>query len=233
MYAVITGASRGMGKTMAIAFAKEGYDLVLVARDPVKLEKTAAEISTQFPGKKVLYRAFDLSKKDDCMLMGEWVLQSGISIDVLINNAGTFEPGSIYNEPDGILDKMLSVNLMSAYYVTRSLVGKMISQGSGHIFNICSIAALKAYANGGSYSISKFALAGFSRNLREEMMPHGIKVTTVYPGAVYTDSWIGSGVDPKRIMESEDIAKMVVAASGLSVSACVEEIVVRPLLGDL
>jgi short-subunit dehydrogenase len=128
---------------------------------------------------------------------------------------------------------MLSINLMSAYHVTRKLVDKMISQKGGHIFNICSIAALKAYANGGSYSISKFALAGFSRNLREEMKPFGIKVTTVYPGAAYTDSWIGSGVERSRIMEAEDIAKMVVASSGLSASACVEEIVVRPLLGDL
>ena len=154
-------------------------------------------------------------------------------MDVLVNNAGQFVPGSVYNEPEGSLEQMLSINLMSAYHVTRKLVDKMISQKSGHIFNICSIAALKAYANGGSYSISKFALAGFSRNLREEMKPFGIKVTTVYPGAAYTDSWIGSGVERSRIMEAEDIAKMVVASSGLSASACVEEIVVRPLLGDL
>jgi short-subunit dehydrogenase len=233
MHAIITGASRGMGKSIAIAFAEQGYNLVLVARDPVKLEETRSELESRFSSLKVVAKAFDLQQKDQCDAMGEWVLQSGVSVDVLVNNAGQFVPGSVYNEPEGSLEQMLSINLMSAYHVTRKLVDKMISQKSGHIFNICSIAALKAYANGGSYSISKFALAGFSRNLREEMKPFGIKVTTVYPGAAYTDSWIGSGVERSRIMEAEDISKMVVASSGLSASACVEEIVVRPLLGDL
>jgi NADP-dependent 3-hydroxy acid dehydrogenase YdfG len=109
-----------------------------------------------------------------------------------------------------------------------------LSSGSrGHIFNICSIASLKAYKNGGSYSISKFALSGFSKNLRDEMKPHGIKVTGVYPGAAYTDSWAAAGVDPKRLMEANDIADMVFAASQLSPQACVEEIILRPQLGDL
>lgn len=222
-----------MGKSIAIAFAEQGFNLVLVARDPIKLEATRSELEVRFPSLQVIAKAFDLQDKEQCVAMGEWVLQSGVSVDVLVNNAGQFVPGSVYNEPEGSLEQMLSINLMSAYHVTRKLVDKMISQKSGHIFNICSIAALKAYANGGSYSISKFALAGFSRNLREEMKPFGIKVTTVYPGAAYTDSWIGSGVERSRIMEAEDIAKMVVASSSLSASACVEEIVVRPLLGDL
>lgn len=233
MHAIITGASRGMGKSIAIAFAEQGFNLVLVARDPIKLEATRSELEVRFPSLQVIAKAFDLQDKEQCVAMGEWVLQSGMTVDVLVNNAGQFVPGSVYNEPEGSLEQMLSINLMSAYHVTRKLVDKMISQKSGHIFNICSIAALKAYANGGSYSISKFALAGFSRNLREEMKPFGIKVTTVYPGAAYTDSWIGSGVERSRIMEAEDIAKMVVASSSLSASACVEEIVVRPLLGDL
>src|SRR5579871_4714460 len=104
----------------------------------------------------------------------------------------------------------------------------MMKQKSGHVFNVCSIASLKAYANGGAYSISKFALAGFSKNLREEMKAHGIKVTTVYPGAAFTDSWSGSGVDPRRIMEAADIAEMICAASRLSPQATVEDIVLRP-----
>ena len=102
-----------------------------------------------------------------------------------------------------------------------------------HIFNLCSTASLKAYKNGGAYSISKFAMYGFSKNLREEMKPHGIKVTHVIPGAVYTDSWSGTDIDPKRFMEPADIAKLIYAASQLSFQACVEEIVIRPLAGDI
>ncbi|MGB5007050.1 MAG: SDR family NAD(P)-dependent oxidoreductase, partial [Ferruginibacter sp.] len=103
----------------------------------------------------------------------------------------------------------------------------------GHIFNICSIASLNAYPNGGAYGISKYAMYGFSKNLREEMKHHGIKVTHVLPGAAFTDSWSGSDIDPKRIMEATDIAKMVYAAAHLSPQACVEEIILRPQLGDL
>jgi short-subunit dehydrogenase len=109
----------------------------------------------------------------------------------------------------------------------------MLSNHAGHIFNICSIASLAAYENGGAYSISKFALLGFSKNLRLELKDQGIKVTAVCPGAVYTNSWSGSGVDPKRIMEASDIAKMIYAATQLSTQAVVEDIVMRPQLGDL
>jgi short-subunit dehydrogenase len=109
----------------------------------------------------------------------------------------------------------------------------MLAQKAGHIFNICSIASLNAYEQGGAYSISKFALLGFSKNLRLELKDQGIKVTAVCPGAVFTNSWAGSGVDPKRIMESSDIAKMVYTASQLSPQAVVEDIVMRPQLGDL
>ncbi|HEU4608408.1 MAG TPA: SDR family NAD(P)-dependent oxidoreductase, partial [Chitinophagaceae bacterium] len=83
------------------------------------------------------------------------------------------------------------------------------------------------------YSITKFALAGFSRNLREEMKPYNIKVTAVYPGAAWTDSWSASGIDPKRMMEAKDVADMIYAAAQLSPRACVEDIILRPQLGDL
>jgi short-subunit dehydrogenase len=109
----------------------------------------------------------------------------------------------------------------------------MFATGAGHIFNICSIASLAAYENGGAYSISKFALLGFSKNLRLELKDSGIKVTAVCPGAVFTNSWAGSGVDPKRIMDANDIAKMIYAATQLSAQAVVEDIVMRPQLGDL
>ena len=128
---------------------------------------------------------------------------------------------------------MIAANLYSAYYVTRALLPSMMKKKAGHIFNMCSIASLQAYSNGGSYSISKYALMGFSKNLREELKPYNIKVTTVYPGAVYTSSWEGSGIEPSRILEVYDIAEMIYAASLLSPQACVEDIVIRPQQGDL
>lgn len=233
MNIVITGASKGFGKALAEKFAAHGHNLFICSRSETSLYKAVEDLMRYYPDVQIKANAFDLSIKEQAKAFGNWVLGFGVPIDVLINNAGLFDPGSVHNEPEGTLEHMLDVNLFSAYHVTRAIIPQMIKQKSGHIFNMCSIASLQAYPNGGAYSISKFALAGFSRNLREEMKPHGIKVTAIYPGAAYTDSWAGSGVDPKRIMEAKDIAVMVYAAAQLSPQACVEDIVMRPQLGDL
>lgn len=233
MNIIITGASKGFGKSIAEKFAANGWNIYMCSRTETALFNTCDALRKKFPGVKVEAKAFDVGIKAEAQKFGEWILSLNISIDVLVNNAGIFEQGTVYNEPDGVLEKMMTVNLFSAYHLTRTVIFKMIEQKQGHIFNMCSIASLQAYTNGGAYSISKFALAGFSKNLREEMKPFGIKVTAVYPGAAYTGSWAGSGVDPKRIMESDDIAAMIYAAAQLSPQACVEEILMRPQLGDL
>jgi short-subunit dehydrogenase len=233
MNVVITGASRGLGRAMAEKFAANGHRLFLCSKNETHLNHMLEELQKTYPGVEAKAIAFDLAIKKQAKAFGRWIIDLGFPIDVLINNAGQFIPGNSYDEEEEVLEKMISVNLYSAYHLTRELLPVMIKQKSGHIFNICSIASLAAYPNGGSYSISKFALAGFSKNLREEMKKFGIKVTAVYPGAAYTDSWVGSGVDPLRIMESADIASMVYAACQLSPQATVEEILLRPQQGDL
>lgn len=232
MNAVITGASRGIGKAIAKIFATHGYNLFLTSKNETHLLATAEEFERDFPNITLHAQAFDLSQKGATLLCGEWINNNADTIAVLVNNAGTFLPGNVTNEADGTLEAMMQTNLYSAYYLTREVLPKMKAQRNGHIFNLCSIAGLQAYPNGGSYSISKFALIGYTRNLRYELKEHGIKVTAVIPGAVYTDSWAGF-VAPERIMEAEDIAKMVYAASRLSPQAVVEDIVLRPQLGDL
>ncbi|HWJ91858.1 MAG TPA: SDR family oxidoreductase [Flavisolibacter sp.] len=233
MNAIITGASRGIGKAVAQIFALHGYNLYLCSKNEGHLLQTIEELHTAFPAISVDGKAFDLGKKQDTRLFGEWVLNNADSIDILVNNAGNFIQGNVSDEPEGALESMIETNLYSAYHLTRTLLPRMMNEGSGHIFTICSIASLMAYPNGGAYSISKFALLGFTKNLRRELQPHGVKVTAVIPGAVYTDSWKGSGVSDQRIMEAADIAKMVYAASQLSPQAVVEEILARPQLGDL
>ncbi len=238
MNVIITGASKGIGKAIAQAFAAEGATLFLCARNEVNLYHTVAALQTQYPGSVVKGRAVDMSVKEDAKAFGAWVLAglkdtAGGRVDVLVNNAGSFAPGSIYDEAEGMLENMMATNLFSAYHLTRVLVPDMIEAKQGLIINLCSIASLHAYKNGGSYSITKFALMGFSKNLREELKPHRIKVMGVYPGAVMTDSWGDFDNSTQRIMEAADIATMVLAASKLSPQAVVEDIVMRPLLGDL
>jgi len=232
MNVIITGASKGLGRAIALQYAAAGYTLILCSRGAKALYDFVNELYVMFPDLTVKALPVDLSIKEEVIAFADWSLQFGTPT-ILVNNAGIFLPGSIHSEEDGTLETMITTNLYSAYHLTRALLPSMIANKSGHIFNICSIASLQAYSNGGSYSISKFALLGFSKNLREELKPVGIKVTAVLPGAVYTDSWSGSGIDPQRIMEADDVAKMVFAASQLSPQAVVEDIVLRPQLGDL
>ncbi len=231
MNVIITGASKGIGKAIAYAFAKNGHHLFLCSRSDVALYKTVEELQNQFPQITIKAKPYDLSK--DAAAFGKWILSLNITVDILINNAGFFQQGNVSTQPDGILENQMATNLYSAYHLTKTVLPNMMTVKNGHIFNICSIAGLQAYANGGAYSISKFAMDGFSKNLREEMKVHGIKVTTVYPGAVLTDAWGNFDNSQHRIMEAGDVAQMVYAASQLSAGACVEEIVMRPLLGDL
>lgn len=235
MNIIITGGSRGLGSAIAAAFAQDGqqHTILLSARNEQVLAQAARLLQERYPNNRILYFAADLAVKEEAIRFGKWILEQVTEIDILVNNAGAYVPGNIGDEPDGALEEMMAVNLYSAYHLTRAVLPQMKQQGSGHIFNICSIASLKAYPNGGAYSISKFALLGFSKNLREELSAHHIKVTAVMPGAVYTDSWAGSGVPESRIMEARDIALLLYNAAHLSPQATVEEIIVRPQLGDL
>jgi short-subunit dehydrogenase len=232
MIVVVTGASQGIGYAIAKQFAQAGNTLLMCSKTQANIELAAKNLAAQYPDAIVHFTKADLSIKEDCLQFAQWCLNKGTP-DILINNAGFFLPGHIQDEADNILGQQMAVNLYSAYHTTRALLPSMLKLGKGHIFNICSIASLDAYAQGGSYSISKFALLGFSKNLRLELKDKGIKVTAVCPGATYTHSWDGSGVAPSRIMEADDIAKMIFAAAHLSPQAVVEDIVMRPLKGDL
>lgn len=232
MNVVITGASQGIGYAIAAAFAKEGHTLSLCSKTPENMKLAQEQLINQFPQATVHAMTADLSVKQECIAFSDWCLQKGTP-DILVNNAGFFLPGNIQDEADEVLEKQMAANLYSAYHTTRAILPSMLAVAKGHIFNICSIASLNAYAHGGSYSISKFALLGFSKNLRMELKDSGIKVTSVCPGATYTNSWKDSGVDSERIMEADDIAKMIFAAAHLSPQAVVEDIVMRPQKGDL
>jgi len=231
MHVVITGGSQGIGKAVAERFAREGADLFLIARHMDKELIWQKQLMEQY-GIGISSFNADLSVREQVQDAAQAVLSAWESIDVLVNNAGSFVMGNVHDEPEGNLEQMIELNLYSAYRMSRALLPVMIQRKTGHVFNICSIAALKAYPGGGSYSISKYALDGFSKNLREEMKPHGICVTSVHPGAVYTRSWEGF-VERERIMEANDVAEMIVAATRVSDRACVEDIILRPQAGDL
>lgn len=230
--AIITGASKGLGKAIAMQLAAENYMLLLCARGELGLYNAVQDIINHYPNALVKAMPIDISVAAQVQDFATWCLQFGTPT-ILVNNAGKFISGHIATEDDGVLEQLMHTNVYSAYNLTRAILPSMLAAKKGHIFNICSIASLQAYSNGGSYGITKFALLGFSKNLREELKPQGIKVTAVMPGATYTDSWKETNIPAKRMMEDNDVAALIVAATKLSAQAVVEDIVMRPQLGDI
>jgi len=229
---VVTGGTKGIGRAIIERFAAEGFDVFTCARSKQDLAALQSEWSQKGRSNKLVAIPADLSKKDEVADFIDTVKAEGIP-DVIVNNTGVFLPGAIHEEPEGNFELMMETNLYSAYYLTRGFVKEMIARQSGHIFSMGSVAGLTAYPNGGSYAVSKWAMLGMTKCLREELKPHQIKVTAILAGATYTSSWEGSDLPLDRFMKSEDIAESVWAAYNLSPQSVVEEIVIRPQLGDI
>ena len=230
--AVITGGTKGIGRAIVEKFTSAGFDVFTCSRNSAEL--LALKKSVESIHKVQVHTAVaDLSKRKEVAAFVDSVLTLKQPIEVLVNNAGYFAPGQVSEEADGTLEGMIEANVYSAYYVTKDLVPTLKKQRSGHVFNLCSIASIAAYPNGGSYTISKFALLGFSKVLREELKQYQIRVTAVLPGATLTPSWEGSNLPEERLMRPEDVADAIFGAYSLSPRSVVEEILIRPMLGDL
>lgn len=228
---VVTGGTKGIGRAILEKFAANGLDIATCARNQANLTQLKKDFESKFKINVFEFKA-DMSDKAQVKQFTDFINNLKRSVDVLVNNAGYFEPGQIMEEPDGALEAMIAGNVYSAYYTTRGLVKKM-KESKGHIFNMCSIASFMAYPNGGSYAISKFALLGFSKVLREELKDFGIRVTAIMPGATRTASWAASELPDSRFMKPEDVAEAVFSAHSLSPRSVVEEILIRPQMGDI
>ncbi len=229
---LVSGGTKGIGRAVIERFAKEGFDVFTCARNEQDLASLKHGLEEAHPGIKVLAIAADLSEKEEVIRFSEAVKVVGTP-DVLVNNTGVFLPGSLYNEPDGNFELIMQTNLFSAYHLTRAFAQPMIDRKSGHIFSMGSIAGLTAYPNGGSYAVSKWAMLGMTKSFREELKPHHIKVTSILAGATFTDSWAGAGIPEERFMKATDVAESVWGAYNLSPQTVVEEVIVRPQLGDI
>jgi len=226
---IISGGSQGIGKALVKKFLREGFNVYTCGRQAEKLTALEQELSN--PALKILVA--DLSQKNQVIDFANWILTHEKSIDVLINNAGFFMPGQIQNEEEGVLEAQIEANLYSAYHLTKALLPSFQARKSGHIFTICSTASITAYTAGGSYCISKFALLGFTKVLREELKTQGIKVTAVLPGATLTPAWDGVDLPDSRFIPADDVAETIYSAYQMSPSTVLEEILIRPQLGDI
>lgn len=231
--AVVTGGTKGIGRAAIEKFLAQGFDVITCARNESDLLELQQTFSERFPESKLTYLTADLSLRADVDAFVAFIHKHNTPPEVLINNTGVFIPGQVHNETEGTLEKTMETNLYSAYHLTRGLLPSMMEQKKGHIFTICSTASIIAYPNGGSYCISKFALYGMTKVLREEMKPYNVRVTAILPGATYTDSWKGTDLPEDRFIDSRDVAESIWSVYALSSRAVVEEILIRPQLGDL
>ena len=230
---VITGGSKGIGKSIALKFAQENFDIYTCSRNQDDLLKLKNELNSLNQNITLYTFSCDLSTKDGCNSFINFINDNTKKIDILVNNVGTFIPGKLIEEDDSALEKMIDINLYSNYWITKGLIKLMTNYREGHIFNICSIASKVAYANGGSYCISKFALYGMSQCLREELKDFDVKVTAVLPGAVRTGSWDGTTLPDERFIVPDDVSNSIFSAYDTSKGATIEEIIIRPQLGDI
>ena len=230
--AVITGASKGIGFSVAQRLAEAGFSLFIVGRDNNRLADAKSQLLLS-GAPEVHAFSGDLSQSDvakDCVAA---IVNTWGSITVLVNNAGVFLPGTMMEEDEGQFETLMTTNMNSAYHITKGLWPLLKLSKRAHVFNMCSIASITAYAAGGSYSVSKFAMLGFSKSLRLEGMPYGVRVTAILPGATLTDSWAGVDLPPSRFMKPEDVANALYSAFLINENTVMEEVVLRPILGDI
>lgn len=227
MNAIITGATKGIGKAIATKLAEHGYNLAICSRNSGELERFAEDL--RYTGAKIIIWQADCSIKQEVYAFCNAVKEQMGTVDVLVNNAGTYLPGNLLDESDDNLKKQLDLNLNSAYYMSKYF-GKMMREcQSGNIFNICSVASKAVVENGGSYSVTKSALLSLNDVLRAELSKHNVKVTAILPGSTLTSSWEGTQIPAERFVQPEDIASVLYTILNLSKGVNVDEIVLKPL----
>ena len=231
--AIITAATKGMGRAIAIAFAKEGINLAICSRNNEDLAAFRNELSIINPGIKIFYRVADCSVKQQVLEFACAAEQALGFISIIVNNAGMYAYSSILDDGEDDFQKQININLMPAYELYRYFGKAMMAAREGHIFSICSVAALTPIPEAGTYSVTKFALLGLTKVMQLEMQQYGVKVTAIIPGSTLTDSWKGMDADQNKMVLPEDIASAIVNTYKMSAGANVDEIIIKPVFGQI
>jgi len=231
--ALITAATKGIGRAVAIAFATEGINLAICARNEKDLSAFKAELLAINPNIKILTAATDVSVKADLLQFAGKAEQELGFISIIVNNAGIYEYSSILDDGDDTFLKSVNTNLAPAYELYRYFGKTMIAKSEGHIFNICSVASLNPIAEAGTYSVTKFALLGLTKVMRLEMQQHNVKVTAIVPGSTLTDSWKGVKVEKDTMVLPQDIASAIINIYKMSPGANVDEMIIKPAGGQI
>jgi len=236
--ALITGATAGIGEATAELFAREGYNLILTGRRTDRLDKLAARLNKKY-NVEVAVSSFDVRNRDEVVENLEGLPAKWKKVNVLINNAGLSQGLDPIDKGDmDDWDRMIDTNVKGLLYVTKIVSNWMITNGHGHIVNLGSIAGIDVYANGNVYCASKHAVDALNKAMRLDLLPHGIKVTVVHPGAVETEfSMVRFKGDEKRAkkvyegfdaLSADDVAETIWFAVSRPAHVNINELVVMP-----
>lgn len=230
--ALITGASRGIGKATALAFATAGIDLILVSRSLQGLAETATEIAPT--GVDVQLFPLDLAELEQIKPRIEEIVGK-FPIDILINNAGLAYTGDLLTTPLADWQQVMAVNLTSVFQCTQAVLPAMRDCQQGTIINVASVAGYRAFPGWGAYNVSKAGLIALSKTLAAEERAHGIRVVTLCSGAVNTPLWdaetVQADFDRSRMLTPETVAQSILHAALLPPGAVIEELTVMPSAG--
>lgn len=233
--ALITGASSGIGKATALAFAKAGIDVALVSRSAEKLEAVAVAARHA----EVTAKAYTVDLA--CVALVQEKMQAIASdfgdIDILVNNAGMAYTNNLSETPLSDWQQVIDLNLTSVFQCTMGILPSMRDRRTGTIINVASIAGKQPFAGWGAYSVSKAALIAFSQTLAQEERAHGIRVTAICPGAVNTELWdtetVRVNLERSNMLTPEIVAESILYTALLPQQAVVDELILMPSTGIL
>jgi len=231
--ALITGASRGIGFAVAKRVLPDASCLLITSRNKVRINK-AKRLLEKGASASIVAGSFDHSNAQSAAKsLAAWATRNVTALDLLVLNAGFYVEGSLQEIGATDFEENLRVNFTVNHYIVQHLLPLIKRSSLRRIVITGSTAAYEAYPAVPTYGVAKWALRGYAANLRRELMHHNIGVTFVAPGGTLTDMWAGEVIPPERLLEPDDIAKLVHAIITLSSQAVVEEIIFRPMLGDM
>ncbi|WP_414588060.1 SDR family oxidoreductase [Scytonema sp. PCC 10023] len=232
--ALITGASSGIGKATALAFAKAGIDVALVSRSLDKLTPVCEAVS--HTGVEAKAYEVDLACVAQVQEKMQAIALDG-DIDILVNNAGMGYTATLTETPLSDWQQVIDLNLTSVFQCIMGILPSMRTRGTGTIINISSISAKQAFPNWGAYSVSKAGLIALSQTLAQEERAHGIRVTAICPGAVNTELWdtatVNANFDRSKMLTPEIVAQSILHAALLPQQAVIDELTIMPSAGAL
>ncbi len=231
--ALITASTKGIGRAIAIAFAAEGVNLALCSRNGEELNTFKEQLLNINTDIKIFVSVTDCSVKQQLLNFAATAEHELGAISIIVNNAGLYTQAFILEESEDSLQRNVDNNLMPAYELYRYFGKKLMAAKAGHIFNICSAVSVNPIAEAGAYSVTKYALLGLTKVMKLELQPAGVKVTAVIPGSTLTSSWEGMEDKKNLMILPEDIASAIISIYKMSTGANVDEIIIKPVYGQI